>query len=216
MAKKTKKKVAKKKVPKKADKISHYCDVMEEIKKRMAVIKGFLKGGCYTLYMPTTLECICLQLRKTLELIALGSLVLNKREYKKHHNDFRKHWNGGEILKKLEKINPDFYPKPIKEVPSSTPNIKSDLIDIKDGFLTKKEFLEAYGRCGKIAHADNPFGSKTNYDFYEKQILDWHNKIMKLMDTHTIRLANDKYIYLIHMQENDGKVHGYTFAPVDE
>ncbi len=196
------------------DKIDHYCDVMEEIKKRVEVVNGFLHGGCYTLYMATTLECICLQIRKILELIALGSLVINKKEFSTQHKNFHKHWNGGEILKKLEKINPDFYPTPIKEKPSSVPKVKSDLEDIKDGYLTKSEFIEVYGRCGKMAHADNPFGPKTNYDYYEKQISKWLKKIMNLLNNHQIRLANDEIMYLIHMkEERDGKVHGYTFVP---
>ncbi len=188
---------------------------MEEVKKRVAVVKGFLKGGCYTLYMATTLECMCLQIRKILELIVLGSLVVNKTEFAKQHKDFHKHWNGGKILKKLEKINPDFYPKPIKEKSSSDPKIKSDITAVKDGYLTKGEFVAVYGRCGKIAHADNPFGTKTDYDYYEKQISEWLDKIMKLLNNHEIRLVNDKNIYVFHVEEErDDKVHGYTFAPV--
>ena len=118
----------------KRDKIDHYCDVMEEIKKRVAVVNGFLRGGCYTLYMATTLECMCLQVRKILELIALGSLVVNKNEFSTQHKNFHELWNGGEILKKIEKINPYFYPKPIKENPSSNPKVKSVLEDVKDGY----------------------------------------------------------------------------------
>ncbi|HUT31445.1 MAG TPA: hypothetical protein VMX13_16745 [Sedimentisphaerales bacterium] len=199
----------------KRHKIDHYCAVMEQIKKRVEVVNGFLHGGCYTLYMATTLECMYLQVRKILELIVLGSLVVNKKEFSTHHKNFHKLWNGGEILKKIEKNNPDFYPKPVKEKPSSKPRVKSHLEDIQDGYLTKDEFIEVYGRCGKIAHADNPFGSKTNYPYYEKQISEWLRKIMTLLNTHTIRLVNDQNMYLIHMKEQgDDKVHGYTFARV--
>lgn len=203
-------------VKRKRDKIELYCGVMEEIKKRVAVVNGFLHGECYTLYKATTVECMCLQIRKILELIALGSLVVNKKEFSTQHKNFHKLWNGGKILKTLEKINPDFYPKPIKEKPSSNPKVRSSLKKVRDGYLTKSEFIEVYGKCGKIAHADNPYGSKTNFDYYEKKISEWLKKIMKLLNNHEIRLANDENMYLIHMMEKrDGKVHGYTFTPVN-
>jgi len=210
-----KKKIKKKVLKKKRDKIDHYCNVMEEIKKRVAVVNGFLHGDCYTMYKATTLECVGLQIRKILELIALGSLVVNVNEYSKQHKNFYKHWNGGEILKKLENINPDFYPTPINEKSSANPEIKSHLEDVKNGYLTKDDFIKLYGRCGNIAHADNPFGSKVNCAYYEKQIPEWLKKITNLLNSHTIRLVSDENMYLIHMrEERDGKVHGYTFTPV--
>ena len=60
-----------------------YCDLMEEIKRRMSVIDFYLSGGGHALFEPTTIESIGLQLRKILELIAMASLVTNKKEYSK-------------------------------------------------------------------------------------------------------------------------------------
>jgi len=187
---------------------------MEEIKKRDLVIRGIISRKYTTAFNITNLESICLQVRKILELIALGSMVVNKEEFSKYHKDFHAHWHGGRILKNLHKINPNFYPKPVMEVPSSNPKIKSELINIESGFLTESDFVKVYEKCGKILHAENPFGVKTDYSWYEKQIIDWMNKIVKLLSIHNITLLNDPNMYLIHMRdEKDNKVHGYTFEP---
>ena len=67
-----------------------YRDCMEEIKKRTEVVDGFLRGNYHALYLQTTVESICLQVRKILELIALASLVANKGVYEKSRQNFAK------------------------------------------------------------------------------------------------------------------------------
>ncbi len=90
-----------------------------------------------------------------------------------------------------------------------------DWQELKEGYLTKEDFLKVYEKCGKIMHADNPFGSKTDLDYYEKQIDIWINKIIRLLNSHLIKLVDDTNLYLIHMQEErDDKVHVYTFELV--
>ncbi len=57
--------------------LSKYCELMEEVKRRTDVVKHFLAGPQHALYRATAIECMCLQIRKILELVALGSLVAN-------------------------------------------------------------------------------------------------------------------------------------------
>jgi len=199
----------------KKDKIDQYCDVMEDIKRRKIVIDAFMMGKCTTPYKATNLETICLQVRKILELIALGSMVANHKEFSKQHEKFHKYWHAERILNDIEKMNPSFYPQPIEKILIPQDGVKAQRVNVKDGYLTKKEFVKVYNKCGGILHADNPFGSKTDYSYYEKGISAWMTRILKLLNAHTIRLLNDENIYLIHMEEErDRKVHGYTVAPV--
>jgi len=71
--------------------IVKYCDLMEEIKRRTAVIDFFLVGDGHALYQPPTIESVGLQSRKVLELIAFGSLVANKESYSAAYARFAEH-----------------------------------------------------------------------------------------------------------------------------
>ena len=195
--------------------LEKYCALMEELKRRMKVVEHFLAAPESALYEATAIESASLQVRKILELIALGSLVANHEAYSKAYTDIENHWDARKILDFLGKINPDFYPRPIVETLLEGP-IVADWNDVPDGFLTKKDFVKVYRKCGSIAHADNPFGSQIDYTYYRTQIPKWLGQIVTLLNSHTIRLVGNPNLYLIHMQESrDGEARGYVFAPYE-
>lgn len=191
-----------------------YANVMNEIKRRTKVVHSFMAGERNAMYSAVNIELICLQIRKILELVALGSLVANQRIFLKKVNNLQKMWNAKYILSDIEKINPDFYPKPIDEQPSKLDGVKNDLINVEEGYLTKDDFIFVYDKCGKILHAENPLGNGTDYKYYEKHVPIWMQKIKRLLNTHKVTLLNDKNMYLVHMQEN-GKEGAtvYVFEP---
>ncbi len=196
------------------DEIDLYCNLMEEVKKRTAVAQGFLDGQINALYPATTIESAALQLRKILELIALGSLVAHKEEYTKVNQNFASHWHAARILRDIEKINPNFYPRPIKEIPSKHLEIKSDLVDITEGFLTKEDFISTYSALGEILHAKNPFTSQTDYGRFKDFIRETISKVIALLNSHQIQLYKRPGFLLVHMKENrDDRVHAYIFVP---
>jgi len=193
----------------KAADIPQYCALMEEIKHRVLVVQGFLDDSCHTMHLASTIESVYLQIRKILELVALGSLVLNKDEYQKVNTKFAKCWNARLILQDIDRINPHFYPQPFKD-------INGKFVDITSGFLTRKKFPDVYAKCGAILHADNPYGSRVDYAYYQKSIQPWLTEIMVLLGTHKINLLDHPNFYVVHMKEDrDDKVHMYTFAPID-
>ncbi len=184
---------------------------MDLIKKRIEVLEFFEsgKGGC--LYVPPTVESAYLQFRKILELIAMGSLIVNNEVYSQAHQNFEKHWNARRIVESLEQLNPDFYPQPLDEKYQG-----KDLVDKKDGFLTKDNFIELYRICGALLHTDNPYGTATDYEYHRGRIRDWIALITGLLSNHKIKLLDDPNLYVIHMKEKrDNQVHGYTFVPMD-
>jgi len=194
--------------------IQKYCDLMEEIKRRTSVIDFFLTGGGHALYQPTTIESVSLQLRKILELIAFGSLVANKESYSAMYERFATTWNARLLLRDLERVNPDFYPKPVVESPSSDSRALHQLKDREPDYMTKEEFEKIYEKCGAIMHADNPYGSRIDYAYYSGKLPAWRSEVVNLLNNHQIRLLNEPGFYLIHMKENqDDNVHYYKFAP---
>lgn len=194
--------------------IGKYCDLMEEIKKRVSVVDFFLFGGGHAMYQPTTIESVSLQLRKILELIAFGSLVANKEAYSSAYEKFATHWNARFLLRDLKRVNPDFYPKPVVESPSSDSRALHQLKERGPDYLTREEFEKAYEKISAIMHAANPYGSKVDLDYYLGRLPIWRTAILNLLNNHQVRLLNDRGFYVIHMKEDrDDKVHYYRFDP---
>jgi hypothetical protein len=194
-----------------------YAAQMREIKQRTEVVDFFLHKGGHALYQPTTIESICLQFRKILELIAFSSLIANKDRYATVHKNFALHWNAELLLKDLARVNPDFYPKPIEKRPSTVPGVLNDLVPITDGHLTQEDFTDIYKKCGGMMHAANPYGSKTGSHYFEKSFPLWRAKLIRLLNCHQVHLIGETSFWLIHMRENgDEEVHFYQFGLVKE
>jgi hypothetical protein len=198
-----------------APEIARYCNLMEDIKRRIAVVDQL--GSATGLVLPpqVRVESIYLQYRKILELIAFGSLVSNLDKFSKVYARFSKYWNAADLFRDLARVNKEFYPRPKLEEPSPDPKVKRHLVDKQGGYLTRGEFLELYGRAGDILHERNPYAGPSELEWFLKNAESWRDKIMGLLNTHVIHLVGMPGFYLIHMQEADGQVHHYTFMPAE-
>lgn len=197
--------------------INLYAEQLREIKRRTEVIDFFLHKGGHALYQAATIESICLQFRKILELIAFSSLIANKDRYAAAHKNFESHWNAELLLKDLSRINANFYPKPIEEKPSALPGVVNDLVPITDGYLAQEDFIHIYKKCGGMLHAANPYGSKTGFHFFEKSFPIWRAKLIRLLNCHQVHLFGENGFWLMHMQETeDNDVHFYHFGLVEK
>lgn len=194
--------------------VEKYCGLMEEVKLRIAVVDYFVSGRGNALYQPPTLESACLQLRNVLELIAFGSLVANADAYTSVYSKASKGWHAADLLRALERVNPEFYPVPVIEVPSTVPGVLLAHKKRETDYLAKADFPEVYGRCGVMAHAANPYGKGIDYNYYQKTLPSWRTQIVNLLNNHEIHLLNRPGMYVIHMKEGrDDKVHWYKFEP---
>lgn len=161
-----------------------YLGLMWEADKRLEVLNGFVNKEIHSLYLKATVESEALQIRKTLELIAYSSLIAHKDEYELIRNDISREWHATRILKKVESINPNFYPVPVYGASKHAWKLK------RGGFLTKKQFITLYDRCGSILHAKNPFSttSQRALSFHSK-VPEYVSRITELLSEHTVKLA---------------------------
>ena len=196
--------------------VQKYCTLMAEIKRRTTVAAALANGMTHVVYKATTIESIYLQYRKMLELIALGSLVANKEVFSKVYQDFAKYWNAELLVKDIERLNPDFYPRPIIQTPSSQPGVKMEWADRPNDFLTKDDLIKLYKKCGAIMHSGNPYGSQVDYGYYESTVPHWGTRIMNLLNAHYIRLLRDPNLYLIQVGSKDEAPSYCAFAPLEK
>lgn len=189
-----------------------YCALMSEVKNRMNSIREVYYGHTSTLYSYTNIEFMCLQIREILELISMGSLVVNQEEFEMIEVKYSKFWNAKLILQDIERLNPCFYPIPVRELQASNREGIKEIQHKESGYLTREDFVEVYDKCGRILHAQNPFGSKLDYGLYSDMVRWWSTLIIELLGIHLIKLKGGDSFYLIHMEESDRLgVHGYCF-----
>lgn len=191
-----------------------YHECLYDIRQRIDIINAHVHKTITEKFLIIEVETVCLQFRKILESIALLSLIVNKEAYAEQNEKFAKHYHAGRIIKDLERINPDFYPKPIKRVPKE--NTYDELVNVTEGYLTKDEFVNIYERCGGMMHARNPFASqRTQKDLQELMQLFpvWLSKICVLLSQHEIKLYGGKLMVVAMLARSD---NGFPQAVIME
>ena len=207
--------------------IRKYCILLEEIKLRINSVMEIIderKNKEQNLNMEEMIqchmktECICLQIRKILELIIFGTMVANQEVYKKTYSDFKNHWNVRKIMRKIEIINKNYYPIAMSfgdsKLNDDGINYTHELNVLNTEFLTKEEFIKLYDKCSEIIHSPNPFQNNHLINF-EKTLEDWMYKIVSLIYIHQIKLVNSKHTWLITLTyPPNGKINVQLLDPV--
>ena len=191
-----------------------YCECMEDIKRRVALIKRFITDGSTFGREDFDYELVSLRLRKILELIAFSSLVANKQKYSQAYKEYHNHWKSNLLLNNIEKLNSDFYPKPVNQPVEDNNGVKH-FGDFEKQYLTRDDFTKLMNLCSEVLHAWNPYTQKSRLINFEKSILEWLNLIQALLNMHFIRLADTKDVMLVVMSDENGKVHAYYGADVE-
>jgi hypothetical protein len=149
------------------DLASLYCTFLEEVKTRLGLVRSITEGVLTAGGEAFNDEVVAVNLRKTLELIAFGTLSANRVAYAKAHAKFAEHWSAKRLLKNLEQLHPDFYPKPVlrPKILQEGPPRHLHFDFVPDGFLTRDEFVELYDLCSQVIHTRNPFSQGTAINF---------------------------------------------------
>ena len=131
-----------------------YYDLMEEIKRRVAVITN-ITADLMPLPRIVAYEICYLQLRIICELIALACLVVHGDLPKVKGKKLSKAYNADEIIKQLEKLHSNFYPVPSRQICNAQTGRPEKVEPIIQGYLKKEDLLRLYGKCGDVLHRGN-------------------------------------------------------------
>jgi hypothetical protein len=180
--------------------LNAYSVLMEEAKYRLLTIDTALRGKTG---LPTGAvhELCFLQLRMLCEWIALGCLVAHGDI--KDIGKLKKTYEAPKIIRRLKHFHGGFYPRAAKQTKTG-PELY-DAIALKDGFLTKRELMTLYGRCGAILHRGVLDGfSPLRYGEAEfKEVVTWKKKIEVLLGYHMIFMLDKRTIALFTLRNRD-------------
>ena len=121
----------------------------------------------------------------------------------------QKTYKADEIMKRLSRIHPRFYPVPGKQKIDPVTQRPIEVISITSGFLTKDDLVNLYGECGNYMHRGTIrqlLGKwEPTLDF--EKIALWRNKIIALLSHHQIQTSQDDIQIWVLMHAEDSKVH---------
>jgi hypothetical protein len=198
--------------------MARYCALMQEAKDRLGAV-NFVLGGqkpSPVLHPRVANELAYLQLRMVCELIALASVMAHGELGVALDSKIRKEDRPGVLLKLLEKLHPESYPRPFRFILNSAGEVVS-VQDITTGFLTRDELPKLYGLCGNELHQGDlsKIGLFPPTEKSAKDILTWCGKVFGLLNSHKIKLYNSSSEILVFMEhETTKQVFWQIFATV--
>lgn len=182
-----------------------YANLMDELKARLDIITSAVAGK--TGYPPVIVRELCwLQLRLLCELIALACLVAHGDIEALKSHKVGKAYSADDILKRLERLRPHFYPMASKKQQNPAGGFFMEIINPSP--LPKDDLLDLYGKSHQKLHRgslkkmlsmDKPIDMNVNY----AEILEWSLRINMLMSHHTIAISDSDLILCILRNSND-------------
>jgi hypothetical protein len=176
-----------------------YASIMEEAKFRALSINTLTNSGL-ALPVPLLRETCFLQLRTLCELIGLGCLVAHGDIKETQSVTFQKAYHAGDIVKRLEKLHPNFYPSP-RKFEFSPGHLH--LADYDQQFLTKAELVTLYGKCGDALHRGSLrqlLDPKNQPPADFRDIQEWGQKILNLLSSHVISRVGGSFHFVVALQ----------------
>lgn len=196
-----------------------YIQVMDKIKGRMKYVKSVnLWSESLGQISEFMVESICLQLRITIEDIAVACIIANSAEMPEIANRLKKEYRPRKILNTLSKMNPQCYPIPMLEnIEGSHGNFKDTYDRPAGDWLTRDEAIKEYGILSNLIHQklENYDGNAINIRATYEYTKDLSSKIYNLLSHHHITVLDENKIYRVLMSpSSDGKTQVAEFIRI--
>jgi hypothetical protein len=178
-----------------------YTDLMQEIKERLYAIEDVLSART-ELRGPLAHEFCFLQLRLMCECISYACVIAHAYIEELKAPKFQKEWSADSLMKALDSLHEDFYPKPRKM--TVTDRVQLDAIDAP--YLTKAELKKLNGICGGKLHRGSPekyaYNPSPECIAADRQtLIDYGNKVFRLMESHLMAHRSDTRYILCRFRE---------------
>jgi hypothetical protein len=183
---------------------------MERVRRHVHTADQVFAGKIDTLDRDLNAELIFLHFRKALEEIAFASLSANREKYSAARAGFATEWSARRMLGFVEKVNPNFYPIPLKPPQETVPGHK--FFDrISDGFLTKDDFVTLYDGSAEVLHSRNPYAPGDPIINVKYTVYEWSRRIKLLLGWHFVQIVDVQGLWVIQVP-NGGTVRGFFGA----
>ena len=180
---------------------------MEEVRDRLDLMAGSLRGE---INLPSAFlhEFCILQLRKIAETIAVSCLLAHSNTLALSKETL-KEWKMPNVLQELSRLHPDFFPRPVRR--EGLPDGNLYLHDVKEDCLTKEELKKIIVESGDKLHRGclkNALENDSHYETDFERIKKLNNKIVLLLNEHTISFSDKKSLYYCALKDAsvEGKV----------
>ena len=167
------------------------------------------------------ISIVSLFLRQAIELLIFSSLLIDKRRFILQNKC--KNWNIKNVILGIEKINKEWFAKPIKELEEESIDIdrklKEFFFEEKKNIIEKKDIIEYYDYLSNFIHYENIL--KENKKEWKSQnyindILINFKKILsnliELTSSFIIKISDSDYVFYINI--NNKKVKGTIFLKI--
>ncbi len=178
--------------------IREYSDLISQIKPRIAAVDLMLDGRKQLLPFRQAVESAALQLRMSMEVVAFASLIANKDAYARERAAFAKDRDAGDLIRRLQRLNPNFYPRPVE--PVRLPDGGMEIPDLKADFLKVTDFARTHETLAGWCHAPNPYAPPPDYPAARTRLLKIRDRLILLLNCHQVRLIDESEFWLVEMQ----------------
>jgi hypothetical protein len=194
-----------------------YGGLMGEAKFRIQWIEYAVNGR--TGLDSRLVEEFCyLQLRMICELIALGCLALHGDIPATQTRKFQRTHAADDILDGLERLHPEFYPRPVIDMDPG-PKLGRLIPRPNEDFTTKNELLDLYRkRCSPNLHKGSLTKLLSNTSTVQKRfpnIVEPTQRIANLLSFHLIGLTVGETEVICVLNAPDGNVRVALAVPDD-
>jgi hypothetical protein len=186
------------------DDIQIYCDCIQRVRYHVSVSDTVFAGAIDTGHQDLNVELIFLHFRKALEEIAFASLSANREKYSQARASFATEWNARRMLGFIEKVNPNFYPVPLKP-PQEIARGQKHFDRVTEDYLTKDDFVTLYDGSAEVLHCRNPYTPGDPTIDVRYKVDEWSNRIKTLLGWHFVQLVDVHGLWVIQVP-NEGPV----------